>query len=500
MSFKQLVVVVVVVAGADSVSAFQAEIINLLLTFATINNMEDEESSYLDYETFLDPSFSPEAFANTLILATNNASDSPLDLATPLKRVLYDVQEVDTHIDRLTTASASPLVNYTKNHVQASDRILQELETQVATLTESYARLQREVIAKHEAADQARIASERLLQTVRLGRTVGRCLTLARSLEAQMVEFRAQKAGAEKRDDYRVLVRGANTVLSLRQIFAASGGESDGLDRVQVIRALRAELVDPAEKAVLGRAEQIVSQFSMSTLTAPGQDGASATRPATTFTQVEDARARATAALTTLYLLSPIPKSTSSPLDAAHLISAVQEYLRRAITSSLAGMASGLAELPRLNRALLEVSARCQNIVALEMLLESTNPPAHPMLTEDEASISAEQAQIVASREPKDLLQPVLHSLDTPSLPSYFWRSMAGQLSSRVQKIMRDGGVSSRTLRTNKDRVRDAIRECVDRGSQLPSSSLGQGRTRTTGNWEREAAVMAGSVVNAIGR
>jgi len=467
-----------------------------------MNNMEDEESSYLDYETFLDPSFSPEAFANTLILATNNASDSPLDLGTPLKRVLYDVQEVDTHIDRLTTASASPLVNYTKDHVQAGDTILQELETQVATLTESYARLQREVIAKHEAADQARIASERLLQTVRLGRTVGRCLTLARSLEAQMVEFRAQKAGAEKRDDYRVLVRGANTVLSLRQIFAAShaGGESDGLDRVQVIRALRAELVDPAEKAVLGRAEQIVSQFSMSTLTTPGQDGASTTRAATTFTQVEDARARATAALTTLFLLSPIPKSTTTPLDAAHLISAVQEYLRRAITSSLAGMASGLAELPRLNRALLEVSARCQNIVALEMLLESTNPPAHPMLTEDEASISAEQAQIVASREPEDLLQPVLHSLDTPSLPSYFWRSMAGQLSSRVQKIMRDGGVSSRTLRTNKDRVRDAIRECVDRGSQLPSSSLGQGRTRTTGNWEREAAVMAGSVVNAIGR
>jgi len=464
--------------------------------------MEDEESSYLDYETFLDPSFSPEAFANTLILATNNAFDSPLDLATPLKRVLYDVQEVDTHIDRLTTASASPLVNYTKDHVQSSDRILQELETQVATLTESYARLQREVIAKHEAADQARIASERLLQTVRLGRTVSRCLTLARSLEAQMVEFRTQKAGAEKRDDYRVLVRGANTVLSLRQIFAGShaGGEAGGLDRVQVIRALRAELVDPAEKAVLGRAEQIVSQFSMSTLTASAQDGRPAAKATATFTQVEDARARATAALTTLYLLSPIPKTTSTPLNAEHLISAVQEYLRRAITSSLAGMASGLAELPRLNRALLEVSARCQNIVALEMLLESTAPPAHPMLTEDGAIGDAQQTQTATSREPKDLLQPVLHSLDTPSLPSYFWRSMAGQLSSRVQKIMRDGGVSSRTLRTNRERVRDAIRECVDRGSQLPSSSLGQGRTRTTGNWEREAAVMAGSVVNAIGR
>lgn len=458
-----------------------------------------DETSYLDYETFLDPAFSPEAFANTLVLATNNASDSPLDLATPLKRVLYDVQEVDTNIDKLTTVSASPLVHYTKEHVQASDKILHDLEAQVATLTESYARLQREVIERHEAADQARIAAERLLQTVRLGRAVGRCLTAARQLEAQMHEFRAQKPGGDKRDDYRGLVRGATTVLSMRQIFATThaGGESEGLDRVQVIRALRAELVDPAERALIGRAEQIVSQFSMSTLTSQGQD---APRTASTFAQVEDSRARATTAFITLYLLSPLPKSPTATLDAPHLVETVQEYLRRAISSSLAGMAAGLAELPRLNRALLEVSARCQNIVALEMLLESTKPPPHPLLADNDATVTEKQTTPSHDREPDELLQPVVHSLDTPSLPSYFWRSMASQLSGRVQKIMRDGGVSSRTLRTNRDRVRDAIRECVDRGSQLPASSLGQGRTRTTGNWEREAAVMAGSVYNAIGR
>jgi hypothetical protein len=457
-----------------------------------------EESSYLDYETFLDPAFSPEAFANSLVLATNNASDSPLDLATPLKRVLYDVQEVDTNIDKLTTVSASPLVHYTKEHVHASDRILHDLEAQVATLTESYARLHREVIERHEAADQARIAAERLMQTVRLGRAVGRCLTAARQLEAQMNEFKIQKPGMDKRDDYRGLVRGATTVLSMHQIFATAyaGGEAEGLDRVQVIRALRAELVDPAERALLGRAEQIVSQFSMSTLTSQ-QDAA---RSASTFAQVEDSRARATTAFITLYLLSPLPKSPTSTLDASHLVEAVQEYLRRAISSSLAGMAAGLAELPRLNRALLEVSARCQNIVALEMLLESTKPPPHPLLNENEAFAASEGKTQLQHREPDELLQPVVHSLDTSSLPSYFWRSMAGQLSGRVQKIMREGGVSSRTLRTNRERVRDAIRECVDRGSQLPASSLGQGRTRTTGNWEREAAVMTGSVTNAIGR
>lgn len=457
---------------------------------------EDDSSSYVDYETFLDPSFSPESFANTLVLATNNAFDTPLDLATPLKRVLYDVQEVDTHIDKLTTTSALPLVHYTKDHVQAGDKILHELEAQIATLSDSYARLQREVIERHAAADQARIASERLLATVRLGRAVGRCLTGARQLEAQMVEFRSQKPGAERRDDHRVLVRGANTVLSLRQVFASdhAGGESAGLGRVQVVRALKAELLDPAEKALLGRAEQIIGQFSMSTLTSPGgADGSQNVRTTSTFAQVEDARARATTAVITLYLLSPTPKSANLSGESSYLVSAIQEYLRRSITSSLAGLTSSLSELPRLNRTLLEVSARCQNIVALEMLLESTKPS--PQVSTNDSDILEDD-----HKEPASLLEPVIHSLDTPSLPSYFWRSMAGQISGRVQKIMRDGGVSARTLRSNRDRVGDAIRECVDRGSQLPSSSLGHGRTRTTGNWQREAAVMAGSVVNAIGR
>jgi hypothetical protein len=78
---------------------------------------------------------------------------------------------------------------------------------------------------------------------------------------------------------------------------------------------------------------------------------------------------------------------------------------------------------------------------------------------------------------------------------------MAGQLTGRVQEILSRGGVSARTLRTNRDRVRDLIRQCVDRGSQLPVSSLSSGRKEgKVGNWEREAAVMAQSVVGPLQR
>lgn len=456
--------------------------------------MEAEEPSYLDYETFLDPSFSPTSFANTLVIATNNPNDTPLDLTTPLSRVLFDVQEVDTHIDNLTSKSALPLLHYTKDNVEASSRILQELESQVAILSTSYERLEREITARYEAADEVRIVAERLWQTLKLGRAVGRCLALGRQLEGQMIDFRGQ--GSAKREDVRAMVRAANTVLSMRQIFSATdkGSEGEGLERITTVRSLRIELVDASEKSILARAEQIVAQFSMSSLTAGDADGAAVS--VAIYNQTEDTRSRATSAFTALYLLSPVSGTVrNSTFEPMYLLSTLQEYLRRAITSSLAGMTAGLSALPKLERALLEVSARCQNIVALEMLLESIKAPHHLLLSNDEKSEGVQQSISAAN-----LLQPLLTSLDTSSLPSYFWRSMASQLSSRVQKIMREGGVSARTLRSNKDRVRDAIRECVNKGSQLPMSSLTRTKGTSVGNWEREAAVMVGSVINTIGR
>lgn len=75
-------------------------------------------------------------------------------------------------------------------------------------------------------------------------------------------------------------------------------------------------------------------------------------------------------------------------------------------------------------------------------------------------------------------------------------------MSPRVQEILNKGGVSARTLRTNRDRVREAVRECVERGSRLPQAAAGTGLGKREGgaNWEREAAVMVGGIVGPLGR
>jgi hypothetical protein len=439
------------------------------------------DASYIDYDHLLSPSFTPQSFANTLVLSTNNPTDTPLDLSTPLSRVLFDIQEIDSHIDTLTSQSALPLLTHTKIHDEAAVRIEKELSKQVESLNESYKRLEKEVLQRYEAAEEVRMVSERLWHTVRLGRSVGRALQLGRQLEVQMGEQPGR--GTQAREDYKAMVRASNTILQCRALFDASGAGEEGedLDKVKAIAALRKELIAPAERTINTRSQQIIKDFSMSTLSGSG---------AGTWAQSEDAKARTTAALQSLYLLSPQTKSLSQKkqtrFEADWMVAAVTDYLRTALTTSTASIARALTNLPTLERTLLEVATWCQNIVAMELLLASLKPPQFPIPT--------------SSIPPKDFLEPVLSNLETSSLPSYFWRSLASSLSSRVQEMVGKGGTATRALRTNKNMVRDLIREAVMRGSQAPSGVTKLKDEVREVNFEREVAVMAGAVVGHLGR
>ncbi|KAK0648058.1 Golgi transport complex subunit 5-domain-containing protein [Cercophora newfieldiana] len=450
-----------------------------------MSGANEEEPSYIDYEAFLDPDFSSASFANTLVLATNNPSDTPLDLSTPLSRVLFDIQEIDSHIDVLTTRSALPLLAHTKEQNDASGRIVSEIDAQIKALNDSYKQLEKEVIQKHAEAEEVRQVASRLWETLRLGRAVGRCLQLGRQLEVQHTELAGPNPSRGK-EDHRALVRCTHTLLSLRELLSSvstPGAEGFGLDRVDAIRSLRETIIAPIANSVREAAERIVREFSVG----------SPTGSALTFAQSEEAKARTVSALTTLYLLSPTNLAKGEKWAPSLMLQALEVYLRSALQSSIAGLSRALGTLPSLERTLGEVSARCQNVVALEAVLEATKTPAHPLLP---SGTKVEKGG--------NMLQPLLAHLETGSLASYFWRTMAGNLGSRVQEIVNKGGVSARTLRSNRQNVGDAIRDCVIRGSRLPSAVASKAKAKTTEDaeekWEREIAVMVGSVVGNLGR
>ena len=56
---------------------------------------------YADYALLLSPTFTPSSHANSLVLATNDPSDKQADLTSPMKRIEYDLEEVNRRIDEL---------------------------------------------------------------------------------------------------------------------------------------------------------------------------------------------------------------------------------------------------------------------------------------------------------------------------------------------------------------------------------------------------------------
>lgn len=434
----------------------------------------EDEPSYIDYDAFLDPAFNPRAFANSLVLLTNNPNDLPLDLSTPLSRVLFDIQEIDSHIDLVTTRSAVPLLEYTRDQNASSSRIVSELDASIRSLNDSYRQLEKEVIDKHSEAEEVRIVASRLWETLRLGRSVSRCLQLGRQLEVQHGEI-SSGGVPSKKDDHRAFVRCSHTILSLREVLDLNKPDEEGfgLDKVDAIRSLRETIINPVERSIRESAERVIREFNVP--------------PSATFAHVEEAKARLVSVLVTLYLLSPVERKKPDQWSPKLLLQALEAYLRSVIQGSVATLARGLAQLPTLERALAEISNKCQNVLALEAVLEGTKAPPHPLLP---------------AQQPQSLLKPLLAHLETGALASYFWRSVAGGAATRVQEIANRGGVAARTLRSNRVEVGEAIRECVVSGCRLPGAmASGKGkRKEPEARWDREVAVMVGSVANNIGR
>lgn len=455
---------------------------------------ESSDPSYIDYNLFLSPTFSAPSYANTLVLSTNNSSDTPLDLATPLSKALFDIQEVDSHIHTLTSSSALPLLSHTQERVAASQHIVDDLGSNLRTLTASYERLAVEVTQKQSTAADIHTVSERLWQTLRLGRSVSRALQLGRTLEVQMGEASGRAPitnGTQEggREVHRATVRAATTTVALRSLLAdsAPGSEGQGLHKVNAITSLQREILNPAERSLNSKATQTVKDFALSTLAGGG---------AGTYAQASDVRSKTISALCTLYLLSPNhPRGRKVAWEPENLIAAVTDYIRNALSSSATAIGRALNNLAGLERVMVDVSAKCQNIVALEQILARTPVPEFSYAyTADESTSTPGEVPTGPAPKQQTLLPAVLASLETSNLASFFWRTLAGTLAPRVQEFVNKGGPGARALKQHRAEVREMFKRSVEVGCQGVEQ---QGRK---GDCGREVAVMVGAVVGGLGR
>ena len=192
--------------------------------------MASAASTYIDIDSLTSEDFSPYNHANHLILTTNNPSDPAIDLTTPLSRVLFDLQEIDSHIHTLTSRSAVEILTYTSTQNAAAQRILARVEEERSRLNASYEQLQKEVLIRHQKALEAKTTAQRSWEVLRLGRSLQRILALARQFEVVLAQSGLGTAGVGK-EDHAALVRASLSILAFRD--AMHGSEGAELGRVK---------------------------------------------------------------------------------------------------------------------------------------------------------------------------------------------------------------------------------------------------------------------------
>ncbi|CAZ82080.1 unnamed protein product [Tuber melanosporum] len=401
---------------------------------------------YIDYPTLLSPTFSPTTFSSSLISQTNHPNE-PLDLTTPLSRVLFDLQEIDTTLHTLTTTSSTLLLTHTATTTHASSTLLSAVTAQTATLNTAYERLRREVIDRGDRAEEVVCAVQNLHATTRVLREVSRGVVLARQVERQVADL--------ERGEWSAMVRCSFSLLELGRLLE----QGDGLMEVDLARSLNERVYQPTRSNIISRAKEIITTFSL--LTPDTSTPSSTTTPtppsSAAFTALPSTspalRQKLSSTLQSLSLLSPPDLHTS-----------IRTLLQTHTTASTNLLTRALNSLTTLDRTLAEVSMRSLSVAAVEGYLDGVG-----------------------------LAQTVLAELDMRRLTTGFWCGVAAGWEPRVRDVVLRGGASARMLRAGKERVREGVRTCVHRGMGIERRESGEGE----GGFE--VAIMVGAL-GSLGR
>ncbi|EHN00480.1 Cog5p [Saccharomyces cerevisiae x Saccharomyces kudriavzevii VIN7] len=128
---------------------------------AVISMTDDLE----DFESLLEPDFDAKQFGNDLLKITNSNDATILDLNTPLKKLNYDLHEVDSRIDQLINNKPLEMIELVYRNEHVNSTIVDELKPSLEYLNISYDRLKTQVLDPYERARKVQLALSKVYQT-----------------------------------------------------------------------------------------------------------------------------------------------------------------------------------------------------------------------------------------------------------------------------------------------------------------------------------------------
>lgn len=386
------------------------------------------ESEYIDYEVYLEDSFDPIKFANSLVLATNDANDANVDLEVPAKRLRYDLEEVDQKIKNITETHYEELIEIAAQPKSAKEN-LPPIKNALNHVNQSYKKLQRDILTPYYTASNLYSALKRLHATTGLLRALTWYLYLARQLSLlskplHTVPENPRSMRAANLDILQPndLLRAGQTLTELRAQIA----REPGLRSLHVARTHEASL-DKLQAKLVSHCLNVIKFYV-------AKPSSSEEHTPSDYTLL------VTNACYTLYLLKP-----------KTLASAIQKYHVAQVSASVNDVSRSLGtlnlSLNRFSTAFAATADRVLSVYTLNKSLASFTTPASSTepLEDDEDTASRTGEPTPGSGV--SLWQFVSTSLNCKSLAQTFWRDFARNLEPTVQDFTAKNSNVAKTIR-----------------------------------------------------
>lgn len=404
----------------------------------------DLKSDYVDYEVYLEDSFSPIAFANSLVQATNDLHDLDVDLETPSKRLKYDLDEVEQRITNLTSSKYQDLITQAVS-AGAVAKTLPPLRTSLEHVNSSYAKLQRDILTPYYNAQKLYTALKRLHSTSGLLRALTWYLYLARQLATLLKPIGNPSTVPENPRSARVanldiisatdLLQAAQTVSEIRSQIKSE----PGLRSLHVIRTHESSL-GKIEQKLIHHCQNII-KFYTNNPKSFESDGSSIVRTSSpslsgstnnTHSGIPvglDYNTLVTHACYSLFLLKP-----------EALASSIQKYHVAQVGASVNEIVRSLSSLNmsmiRFNSAMSSSSERAKSIATLNKLLKSFDKPM--------TAVSENELKLVETD--LTLWDFVSSSLDVMSLSNVYWKDLARNLETQIRDFTHNNSNMTKTI------------------------------------------------------
>jgi hypothetical protein len=352
-----------------------------------------------DYEALVEDNFSPTNFANDLLIATNSTR-SELDISTAIKRVKFDINNIDLELEKISAEDHESLIKGIHNDMAKKDFFAQ-LNSPLDHINTSYQRLEKDLLNPYNKAIKTQEVLKKIHTTSFLLRSVTHFLYLTQQI-GELQSSPALEQTATKSP--KILLKLANLHNQFKRLIS----DNPNLKSLKIIRDYdpiglekQRQLMDLIQSQIRSISDKNIYSAPESTIR--------------------------------YYFLALYA------LDSRTLVDSVSTLLSNNVIMSVNSLTRVLTSPRNMNGALEEVLKKANLITKISQILKETH-------TENNKKL---------------LLDEVLQSMDISNLLSSFWRDVAKKFEPKFRETMLRGGPVAKSLISYKDQIRASIKRTV---------------------------------------